>query len=245
MDAQQPTRSLETLPAELRRCLLSNLHLAQLSALVHASPVYHQQYLVDRKYLLSRSIEQTLGSVAADALFVHELETKPKVERVDAELLKRYSENASRRRLPYGNDHSQAENVDIAAFHLRYVEPLATHYAHSLLENLAGEANSDKGKHVPTASEMVRLTRAMYRFQLLCQLAGPAGRTYPNDPREDSYTALINLMEPWEVEELLSFYQFARGSYEKILNDVRWDFHEDNPRFAEKFDPQPRKGPLI
>lgn len=47
------TASLEDFPAEIRRHILSMLELDELKVLVRASPVYHQQYLLDRRYLLS------------------------------------------------------------------------------------------------------------------------------------------------------------------------------------------------
>lgn len=62
---------LDILPPEVRRHLLSILDLPRLKALVHASPTFHQQYLIDRKYLLCKSLEETLGSVTVDAYAVH------------------------------------------------------------------------------------------------------------------------------------------------------------------------------
>jgi hypothetical protein len=37
------------------------------------------------------------------------------------------------------------------------------------------------------------------------------------------------MLEPWEIEELFSFYQFVQDIYSNILNDIRWDLHPNNP----------------
>jgi len=59
---------LEKLPSEVRRAFLSKLELKELSALVHASPVFHQQYLLDRRFLLCTCLETSLhsSSIAID-----------------------------------------------------------------------------------------------------------------------------------------------------------------------------------
>lgn len=63
---------LEDFPAEIRHQLLSNLDFQGLRALVSASPVYIQQYLLDRKHQLTECGEKTLGSVTIDACAVYE-----------------------------------------------------------------------------------------------------------------------------------------------------------------------------
>jgi hypothetical protein len=66
-DSPQLNAPLESLPPEIRLQLLSILELEELRALVHASPVFHQQYLLDRRSLLCKSLETTLRSVTVDA----------------------------------------------------------------------------------------------------------------------------------------------------------------------------------
>lgn len=63
---------LENLPAEIRRQLLSMLEYEGLKVLVHASPTYHQQYLLDHQHLLSKCLETTLGSSTIDACAVYQ-----------------------------------------------------------------------------------------------------------------------------------------------------------------------------
>ncbi|RSL79132.1 hypothetical protein CEP51_007611 [Fusarium floridanum] len=79
---------------------------------------------------------------------------------------------------------------------------------------------------------MMRLTRAAYRFQLLCQLVSPERNSSAS--REDTLQSFINIMEAWEVEEFFTFYQFAYDVYDKVLTNIYWDLHPDNPRFNDQ-----------
>ncbi|KAJ4320267.1 hypothetical protein N0V84_005965 [Fusarium piperis] len=81
----------------------------------------------------------------------------------------------------------------------------------------------------PSRTEMTRLTRAAYRFQLLCQLASPERTLGPS--RENHLWAFLSVIEPWEIEELFAFYQFAYGIYDKVFTDIYWDLHPNNPKF--------------
>ena len=37
--------------------------------------------------------------------------------------------------------------------------------------------------------------------------------------------------EPWEVEEMVCIYVFAKEQFNQIFNDIHWDVHQENPRF--------------
>ena len=63
---------LEKLPPEIRCHILYILGITEIRALVHASPVFHQQYVLDRRSLLSKSLKTTLGDVAVDACAVYQ-----------------------------------------------------------------------------------------------------------------------------------------------------------------------------
>lgn len=63
---------LKNLPAEIRRHVLFTLEYDESKALVHASPVYHQQYLLDRQRLLCTCLEANLGSITTDARAVYQ-----------------------------------------------------------------------------------------------------------------------------------------------------------------------------
>lgn len=74
-ERQDCDSGLDRLPAEVRRHLLSVLDLHRLKALVRASPIFHQLYLLDRRYLLSAALEVTLGGVSLNAYIVQKAET--------------------------------------------------------------------------------------------------------------------------------------------------------------------------
>lgn len=63
---------LENLPADIRRYLLFTLDYEELKTLINASPIYHQQYLLDRQCLRHSCLERTLGYISADAYAVYE-----------------------------------------------------------------------------------------------------------------------------------------------------------------------------
>lgn len=63
---------LENLPADIRRYLLFTLDYEELKTLINASPIYHQQYLLNRQCLRHSCLERTLGYISADAYAVYE-----------------------------------------------------------------------------------------------------------------------------------------------------------------------------
>ncbi|KAM0437874.1 hypothetical protein ACHAPT_002239 [Fusarium lateritium] len=222
---------LEFLPPEIRRHILSMLDLAQLSALVHASPTFHQQYRIERKHLLCQSLEETLGSLTADAYVVYLSASL----RDSSELLKCYLGKPSRRCPLHIDKLTEEAAVRIAGFYLQLVKPLAEEFAGWALDNLATEVDNSHGQlgFTPTGTEMMRLTRAAYRFQLLCQLAGPSDMTL-RASESRALDLLLNMIEPWEIEELFVFYQFAREVYDKVFIKIHWDIHKNNPKFDDQ-----------
>ncbi|KHN97566.1 uncharacterized protein MAM_04581 [Metarhizium album ARSEF 1941] len=71
-EGSQFNAPLESLPAEIRRQLLSTLKFEELRALVLASSVLHRQYLRDRRYLLCKCLETTLYGAVVDAFAVYQ-----------------------------------------------------------------------------------------------------------------------------------------------------------------------------
>lgn len=52
-----------------------------------------------------------------------------------------------------------------------------------------------------------------------------------------SSSSNLNL-EPWEAEEVCSIYAFAKEKYEVVVEDVKWDLDETNPKFDDEFEPE-------
>jgi hypothetical protein len=238
---------LEELPPEVRRHILYVLRIKELCALVHASPVFHQQYVLDRKSLLSASLETTLGDIVVDAAAVFQsgwadywdLSAKKGI----AQFLDSYqSQRVVPQRPTVITLLAEDEAASLVAFHIAVVEPLVQVYASWALANLTEETGDAKGQKPLSKMEEARLFRAFYRFQLCCNLFG-MGRATRLRARRYEFDSLdilrffFCLFEPWEVEEIACIYTFAKVKYTKIFDDIRWDVHKDNPRF--EFDPYP------
>ncbi|KAI3317542.1 hypothetical protein HD806DRAFT_514904 [Xylariaceae sp. AK1471] len=228
---------IESLPPEIRRLLLSILDLPRLKALVRASPTFHKQYRFDRKHLLCRSLEGTLASATVDAYAVHQFTPQEGNTILNiAGFLTSYSENTSQRRLPLGDKITEDEAVSLAAFHLRYVQDIMEYCFRwtldILAENVGMRAADFQQKLVPTRTESMRFTRAIYRFQVLSDLT----LTCPDGFREHRVDVYIflDILKPWEIEELFSFYQCALAKYDQIFQDILWDLHPDNPKFDDQ-----------
>ncbi|KAI0515426.1 hypothetical protein F5B22DRAFT_607330 [Xylaria bambusicola] len=258
---------LEGLPPELRRYLLSTLDIIPMMAIIQASPIFYQQYLSDRKFLLCSSLETTLGSAVVDAFFTHFFVTQASLGSVSTdifsancrsfqaenimkqkltEFVKSYSEITFQRCLPHTLTAKLTEDeaISMARFYVRYVRPLIDYFGWWMLENLAEEAGEDISINRPgitlSRTEMLRLTRAIYRLQILGQV-NAANRLVSGHP-EDYVEVVLDTFEPWEAEELFSFYQFAHAHYYMIFNDIRWDLHPDNPSFADQTRPPTPSG---
>lgn len=227
--------SLETLPPEIRRDLLSILDLPELKALVRASPVFHQQYLFDRHYLLCLSLENTLGILAVDAYTISGVAGNDELG-----LLESYSEETWRRPMPLVGQLTENRANEMAAFYLHYVKPITERFGRWALNNLAREvgqgANGNEKEARPSHTEMMRLTRATYRFQLLSQLVNLDDWTKRNNA-ESSIQVLFDNIQPWAIEELLAFYEFAEEIYNGVFNRIRWDMHPQNPKFNDQARP--------
>jgi hypothetical protein len=124
---------LGKLPPEIRRHILYLSGIEELRTLIHASPVFHQQYLLDRRSLLSKSLEMTLGNVTVDACAVYQsswadyedLCTKDEV----AHFLESYqSRRCSTQRPNVAATLTEDQTVSTVAFHLSVVKPLVRRY---------------------------------------------------------------------------------------------------------------------
>ncbi|KAE8132867.1 hypothetical protein BDV38DRAFT_296563 [Aspergillus pseudotamarii] len=240
---------VEDLPPEVRHHLLSMLELETLRALLYASPVYHQQYLLARKRLLCKSLETTLRTATIDACAVYQSglvdfphsRTKEKVNT----FLQSYQDQrgSSLYSVP-SKTCSVDELVALAVFYFSIVKPLAQYYTSWALGNLATETGNPRSNEPLSQVEETRLIRALYRFQLCCNLFG-AGCHKSSQMQRLSFdsveigTIFLDLFEPWEVEEISCIYTFAKERYNQIFNDIRWDVHEENPKFEGQRPPTP------
>lgn len=260
---------LESLPPEIRRLILLGLELPQLKALVSAAPTFHEQYLYDRKYILCRSLERSLGSATVDAYAVHLSATLRANKSINvSSFLRSYSESTARRWQPLADKLAEDEVVSMVAFYFRYVEGVMADFVRWTLNNLSTVDEHKRRSGSPwsiyydvkevtkvvesyrarelvvlTPTENTRFIRNLYRFQLLCQLASPGDSDIDVSPEENAQ-ALIDVLEPWEKDELYSFYMFVDEIYTGVFYSIGRDTHPDHSRFDSQEGPLTSDGAL-
>ncbi|KAI1739682.1 hypothetical protein F4680DRAFT_466195 [Xylaria scruposa] len=232
---------LEKLPPEVRRQLLSILELEELNTLVHASPVFYQQYLLDRKYLLCKSLEKTLCGVTTDAYAVYQSGladfANTRTREGVSQFLKVYQDQCSSAQYSILTESlTEDAAVGMATFVFSIIKPLVGHYTRWALANLANETGNSHSHEPLSKTEEIRLMRALYRFQLCCNLFGNNHyrTSWQIDLRFMSHDILnifFCIFEPWEVEEIACIHTFVKEKYDQIFRDIYWDVHKENPKF--------------
>lgn len=231
---------MERLPPEVRREILSLLDLSDLKELVRASPTFHQQYLHDRRHLLSTALEITLGSVSLDAYILNEVRN-PKLSSPEFPngLLETWREqlpNRSSFRLT--GVITEDEAVDMASHYFKIVAPVARHFMLEILKEMEGQIGkfNENSDPQPEAShiEWQRYLRATYRFDLLCCFTDPTMPELPHQTAQSNAESLFFTPEPWDAEELLCFYLFAENIYMDIFNVIIDKVCEPRPEFDKE-----------
>lgn len=95
--------------------------------------------------------------------------------------------------------------------------------------------------------------RALYRYQLYCNLFGAAIRCigalkcyiWSSDEDEEMFKMFLCIYKSWEIEEIACIYAFVTTKIDSVLDEMRWDVHKDNPRFEGAQRPPTQKGRLI
>lgn len=238
-----PRAALEALPAKLRCQILSQISdLEDLRALVLASPVFYQQYLLDRKGLLRRALTSTLGDYLVDAyavqrsVWLDELHDGPGP--VQAEDIKLFLEKyAGMHTAPPDvilEEFIEDDLIDMAGFYHALARPLvlqcATLFRHNLDPSLQVEC--------PSKTEQMRLLRALYRFQIYCNLFGAGTWGYRKvPPLEDGHAQRLAdffcIFRPWEIEEIDCIYTLVSDKYEQVFEAIQWDVCRDHPKFED------------
>ncbi|KAL2284823.1 hypothetical protein FJTKL_08652 [Diaporthe vaccinii] len=104
----------------------------------------------------------------------------------------------------------------MAYFHLRVVEPLTERYARWAL----GALSSSPEAAPLTVTEKVRIQRAMYRLQTICNIS----------IRDDQgIFEALDAFGPWQAEEILYVHEFAKERYESVFAECVW--HRDQPKY--------------
>lgn len=115
---------------------------------------------------------------------------------------------------------SLAEATEIASFHLSVVEPLTDRYTTWALCAL-----SSSPEVVPLSQiEKARIQRAIYRLQTICNM---------QLRKLVAVLEALSTFSPWEAEEVLCVYEFAKERYSSVFFTTTWDLKQErNPKLA-------------
>lgn len=208
---------LEELPPEVRCQVLSHLELPDLHALVLASPTFHAQYLVNRRYVLSKSLEQTLSKAFGDAYAV---QICTRHSKNDVVLHDWYSEQTIPALL------TLEDAIEMIIFYHAYVEPIMNYYirwspndGERKMPGLPspGSALTSAGRH--------RLLRAIYRTQLICLFLSHAEHK-PQGVRIGTIYAAMTGLESGEQVDTFLFRDFAARMHGSAYENLSWFLYD-------------------
>ncbi|KAK4695644.1 hypothetical protein P7C71_g2148, partial [Lecanoromycetidae sp. Uapishka_2] len=217
--------SLEGLPLEIKVMIMSRApDIETLHNITRASPEYHSAFRGAKEEIFNNITVETLSSVCVDILeswsAAHaphlNLDT-PDREKIILDVLRRYY-----KRLPKYTRNTRlevAESLAILRLHRKIAAVIARYCKQNLTYNpLDGQVDAVP----PSASELHRLYRAAYRYELYSRLfgAGPGGvntsiyhivHTLDEDQIAEIFFGLFPIHE---VEEIACLHKFASDHYD-------------------------------
>ena len=226
---------LEELPYDVRHSILSSINTtADLLALVRASPVFYRDYCIDPERWLYHCLGLELGHGIIDAVFVHLANTLGsqhhrilnQVQHTWEEMRHFISTYHSHVLSPIDHHFTLSDKADIfsiVAFHCTVVMPLVSRFVEWTQGNFEGLSLSGGLSH----TEMKRILRGFYRYQLFCKIFGVKGRPdqhiQPPVSEDAKLEWFLGIYEPWETEEVLCVYDFVNDEYDRLLDNTWWD----------------------
>ncbi|KAF6223136.1 hypothetical protein HO173_013298 [Letharia columbiana] len=234
---QSRASALEILPSEIRVMILCHMpEVASLSSIVHASPKYHQAYLGAREEILHAITIRTLQkndiglldpwtAIHAPQLGYH---ITHRVEIV-TEYLERYAQgrmDGSRRRL------ALQDSLAILSLQRKFTSLIAR-YCKATFSRNPFTQSSDDDPLLPSRSELHRLYRALWRYEIYSNFFGPSigpsqeaiirelsipGIELPDSAFSEKEIArnFFGLFPIHEVEEVACLQMYARDYYRSI-----------------------------
>ncbi|KAK3305233.1 uncharacterized protein B0T15DRAFT_555182 [Chaetomium strumarium] len=243
--AREPC-TLASLPVELVSQILSLLpSLVDLKAAVQATSIFHQAYLSDRRRILYVALQATLGdSVFVDAYAVQTTSHFQNLAQVARQTAIEHFITFIHQRFPFLPRNtilqlpacSVEDLTGISGFFFSAIRPLLQKVPEMFLQVAPPGVVVDPVSTLETR----RIMRALYRFELWCNLYGAgsdACPNYPPLPRGGPIGLLENFFEvyqPWEREEIACVYTMLFEMYEGIFDDVRLRFEEDDKALEEE-----------
>jgi hypothetical protein len=229
--------TLEGLPAELRLQILMDLSdVADLQAVVLASPVFHRQYLLDRQKVLGQVLETTMAGAFVEAYAVHISTRLPEpgyFEQKEA-VIERFLEEYRVLRSDPGAVTRQCALEDLlgmATYYREVIQPLVEYYSALFLSRL-GTTGSPSQESNLSGTERVRFLRSFYRFQLYTTLFCSTTTLYSLTQHfSDMYilTTFFDMYKPWEAEEIACVSLWVMARYRQAFEAVRWHVYREHP----------------
>ncbi|KAK4143192.1 uncharacterized protein C8A04DRAFT_37728 [Dichotomopilus funicola] len=229
------------LPFEIQRLILSQAPMLDtLRALVHASPRLHSVYAQDRLHILRAFVEQSLEGIFLDAYAAYRSGTDEFQLTRDEPMIWDFVHDFENKRNGTNTPQSKLTEplalddlVQLVRFHHAIVEPLTERYSIWALAAL-----SSAPQDCPLSwTEKVRIQRALYRFQIFCNLCGSRGegRSSPQSLQEPlERLRVLSLFPAWQIEEILCIQEFGKDTYGGIFDRVAWDLNEErNPGYKD------------
>jgi hypothetical protein len=245
---------LERLPPELRLAIFHLLELDDLKSLVHASPVYHNQYISGKASILRKCIHNVSQRLQVDLPAVREVRTLEFANARTGHTLENFIFSLHNRIDSRFDSTSvakltESELVEITEF-LFTIVPFVQLYMEWAWSNFA-EANGQEEDATrpltyqpPSRTETTRILRGMYNFEILCNIAGPGRyntlQIKPVTGEDHSQIAwgssllaamFVRTIQPWEAEEIHSIMFFTYKQWEKLFKLVPWYCHISDPQF--------------
>lgn len=231
-----PAKCIEGLPVEIQRQIMLCIpSLASLGAITRASPVFYSLFQSEPKNFIANCLILGLGDAFLDASTA-QAAMQDDFQRQRADAMRDHRElgvvwpflESYRKRvaeLPCNawiHSISLPEAVQMARFHTSTVEPLVEQYASWALGNIG----TPVAPAALSRTETMRIQRAMYRFQIVCNVFG-------NRIKHDSLSShraqslgclrFLSGYEPWEIEEILCINAFFQEQYEGKLAETSYD----------------------
>lgn len=231
--------SLETLPFEIQRLILSQAPtLGTMRALVQASPQLHSVYAQDRLRILGAFVEQSLDGILFDAHAAYLSGTDEFQQTRNEPMLWEFLHDFQNRRATVAPSDLAAQLaledlVQLARFHHSVIEPLTERYS---IWALAALSSSPQDCPL-SGTERRRIQRALYRYQIYCNLCGSRGegRSSPRRLQESlQCLRILTLFPAWQIEEILCVHKFGKDTYGGVFDRVAWDLDEErNPKYRD------------
>ncbi|KAF2148785.1 hypothetical protein K461DRAFT_297284 [Myriangium duriaei CBS 260.36] len=211
---------IEGLPTEIQLQIFCMLEPDDLKSLVYASHTLHQQYSVQRKFILGQLLQIALPGLASTAIAVNQ---SMNFDGGSVPAAMQFLDNQRTTQLDSLTECTEDQIVLMAIFHWHCIVPLRRSYTEWALSNLADKCRTPRSDFTLSASEELRITRAMYRYQLGCNLlsqqqsSDPSWPTWPDSMEGVLADKFFLYYMPWEVEEMICIHRFACAFYDVVL----------------------------